>query len=189
MIGRSLFERTLIDKGVNPPKGNNIVSPACGNIINIIKISDKAELKIKKGILGLVKSTAKGVVKEGYLISIFMHLHDNHINRSPLDAKVVSVKHSKGSFRPAFSLKALQNEKTEIVLDSKIGKFKLIQIAGYIARRIETSVKPGDLVKKGQPVGLIKLGSQVTMILPSKVKLKVRRGQRLEAGHSIIGEF
>ena len=83
----------------------------------------------------------------------------------------------------------IQNEKTEVVLDTKAGKIKVIQIAGYLARRIETFIKPGQMIKKGNPFGLIKLGSQVTMILPSKVKLKVKKGQKVKAGSTIIGEF
>ncbi|MBW2980939.1 phosphatidylserine decarboxylase [Candidatus Woesearchaeota archaeon] len=189
MIGKRLFERTLKDTPVNSPKGNNIISPANGRIVGIIKISDKKKLRIRKGLLGLVESTIKGIIKEGYIISIFMRVHDNHINRAPLDAKVLSVRHSKGKFRPAISLGALKNEKTEIVLDSEIGKIKVIQIAGYLARRIETFIKPGDIIKKGQSIGLIKLGSQVTMILPSNVKIKVRKRQKVKAGTSIIGEF
>jgi len=184
-----LFKYTLIDKGVNPPKGNNIVSPACGKIVDIIRISDKEKLKIKKGILGLIESTAKGITQNGYLISIFMRVYDNHINRCPIDGKVVSVKHSEGKFKIASSLRALENEKTETTLDTKIGKIKVIQIAGYLARRIETFIKPGQKIKKGQVFGLIKLGSQVTMILPSKVKIKVKKGQKVKAGLTVIGEF
>lgn len=189
MIGKSLFKHTLRDNGVKPPKGNNIISPASGKIISILKVSGKDKLKIRKGLLGLIESTTKGIIKEGYIISIFMRVYDNHINRSPLDAKVVYVKHSKGKFKPASSLRALYNEKTEIVLNSKIGKLKLIQIAGFMVRRIETFIKPGDTIKKGQSIGLIKLGSQVTMILPSNIKIKVRKSQVVKAGISIIGEF
>ncbi len=189
MIGKRLFEYTLKEKKVNPPRGNKVISPATGRISNIIKISDKHKLRIRKGLVGLVESTAKGIITEGYLISIFMRVYDNHINRAPLDGKVVSIKHSKGSFKPAGSLKALRNEKTEVVMSTRIGKIKLIQIAGYLARRIETFVKPGQSIKKGEPFGLIKLGSQVTMIIPSTVKLKIRRRQKVHAGTTVMGEF
>lgn len=189
MVIKKLFSYTLRDKGVNPPKGDNIISPASGKIIKIIKISDKNKIKIRKGLLGLVESTTKGIIKEGYLISIYLRVYDNHINRSPLNAKVLSVNHSKGKFKRASSIRALQNEKTEIVLDSNIGKLKLIQVAGYVARRIETFVTPGQTIKKGQPFGLIKLGSQVTMIFPSNIKINVRKGQKVKAGTTIIGEF
>ena len=189
MLGRTLFKLTLRDRGANPPEGNNIISPACGRIKDIIKISDKKKLKIKKGLLGLIESTAKGITKDGYLVSIFMRVYDNHINRAPVDGKIVSVEHSDGKFLVANSVRALQNEKTEVVLDTKAGKIKVIQIAGYLARRIETFIKPGQMIKKGNPFGLIKLGSQVTMILPSNVNLKVKKGQKVKAGSTIIGEF
>lgn len=189
MIGKKLFALTLKDKKINPPKGNNLVSPACGKILKILKVSDNTDLKIEKGILGIVRSTAKGIIENGYIISIFLRVYDNHINRAPLDGHVISVKHSLGKFKPASSLRAFENEKAEIVLDSAIGKVKIIQIAGLIARRIETFIAPGDVVEKGKSIGLIKLGSQVSMIIPDRVKLKVREGQKVEAGETIIGEL
>ncbi len=189
MIGKKLFALTLKEKDINPPEGNNLLSPATGKILKILKISNGADLKINKGILGMVNSATKGIIENGYLISIFLRVYDNHINRAPLDARVVSVKHTTGKFKPASSLRALENEKTEIVLDSAIGKVKLIQIAGLIARRIETFISPGDIVEKGKVIGLIKLGSQVSMIVPETVKLKIRKGQKVNAGETIIGEL
>lgn len=189
MLGKLLFNYTLRDKNVKIPTGDNITSPATGKILKIVKITDKNKIKIRKGLLGAIESTTKGVIKDGYLVSIFLRLHDNHINRAPIDATVVDVKHTKGKFKPASSLKALQNEKTEILLDSYIGRLKLIQIAGYVARRIVTYITPGQTIKKGQTLGLIKLGSQVSMVLPSNVKIKVKKGQKVKSGTTIIGEF
>ncbi|MBS3097638.1 phosphatidylserine decarboxylase [Candidatus Woesearchaeota archaeon] len=188
-VAKALFKYTLKDKKVNPPFGDNIVSPATGKVLKIIKISDKKKIKIRKGLLGLVETTTKGIIKEGYLISIFLRLYDNHINRAPVNGKVVSVSHSNGKFRNAHSLKALRNEKTEIVFDSDIGRIKMLQIAGYVARRIETFIMPGQIVEKGQSIGLIKLGSQVTIVLPASIKLKIKKGQKVKAGLTVIGEF
>ena len=92
MVGKFLFKYTLRDKKVNPPEGNNVISPASGKVIKVVKISDKNKIKIRKGLLGLVESTTKGIIKEGYLVSIFLRLYDNHINKSPIDGKVLSVK-------------------------------------------------------------------------------------------------
>lgn len=188
-IAKAFFKYTLKDKKIDSPTGNNMVSPATGKVLNIIKISDKKKINVRKGLLGLVETTTKDVIKEGYLVSIFLRLFDNHINRSPVNGKVVSVTHSKGKFRKASSLRALQNEKTEIMFDSNAGKIKMLQIAGYVARRIETAIVPNQTVKKGQSIGLIKLGSQVTLIVPSNIKLKVKKGQKVKAGLTIIGEF
>lgn len=189
MISKWLFSFTLKDKKIISPPGNNITSPATGKIIDVIDFSDQKEILLKKGVLGSIKTSLKDVMDDGYVIPIFMRVFDNHINRSPIDGKVISVKHSKGKFIPASTIRAIENEKTEIVIDSKIGKIKVIQIAGLIARRIETFIEPGNDIKKGATIGLIKLGSQVVLIVPKKVNIIVKKGQKVYAGKTVIGEI
>lgn len=189
MVRKFLFNFTLKDKEIKIPRGNNIVSPATGKVIDVLRINEKEDIRVKKGLLGVVLSILKDFGGNGYLISIFMRVYDNHINRTPIDGKVVSVKHFDGKFRYAGSLRSLENEKTEIVLDSEAGRLKLIQIAGYMVRRIETFVKPGDFIKKGSKIGLIRLGSQVTLLVPSGVSIMVKPGQRVKAGETIIGRI
>lgn len=169
------------------PKGSNLVNPADGKIIDIFE-SNKSQLKIKKH-FGIIKALTKDVAKECYVISIFMSPFDVHYNRAPIDGKVISIKHSKGKFLAANKL-ALENEKNEILLKTKIGNIKVIQIAGLIARRIECFVKKGQSVKKGERIGLINLGSQVVIILPKrKVKIVVKQNQRVKGGSSIIAKI
>lgn len=169
------------------PKGNNIVSPADGKVINVFE-SHKKHIKIKKH-FGIINTLAKEVADDCSVISIFMSPLDVHYNRAPVDGKVISVKHSKGKFLNAKNL-ALENEKNEILFKTKIGNIKVIQIAGLIARRIECFVKKGDIVKKGQRIGLINLGSQVIVIMPKrKIKIVVNEKQKLKGGVSIIAEI
>ena len=53
-----------------------------------------------------------------------------------------------------------------------------------------TKLKPGDKVMTGQRLGRIKLGSQVTLIMPKdKIKLAVKKGQKVKAGSTIIGKI
>jgi len=170
------------------PSGKNIVSPADGKVIRIIPISAH-ELTIAKGILGKVKTLA-GEFKDGVLVSIFMSPFDVHINRAPIDGKILSVRHTEGSFYRADSEEAFLNEKTEIVLENKyLGKIKILQIAGFVARRIECFVKPKQTVVKGTRIGRIVHGSQVSLILPKKVKLTVKVYQKVTAGETILGAF
>jgi len=177
----------LRNPGREIPKGNNLVSPADGKIIHVFE-SHKKHIKIKKH-FGIINTLAKEVAKDCSMISIFMSPFDVHYNRAPLDGRVISVKHSKGKFLNAKNL-ALENEKNEILLKTKIGNVKVIQIAGLIARRIECFVKKGDIVKKGQRIGLINLGSQVIVILPKrKVKIVVNEKKKLKGGVSIIAKI
>jgi phosphatidylserine decarboxylase len=168
------------------PEGDNIVSPADGKIISIIELN-KTDVSIPKGTLGLVKSTSADVKDAKYLVSIFMTPLDVHIQRAPTDGRIVSVKYNKGSFKAANNL-VLENENNQILIED-FQSVKVIQIAGFLARRIECFVKPGDKVVKGDRIGLINLGSQVTMILPKNVNLKVQVGDKVKAGETIIGEL
>jgi len=173
------------------PKGNNVVSPADGKIISIIKIKS-SKTKVKKGYFGKIETMVKNIANECYVISIFMSPLDVHINRIPIDGKIVSIKHDKGKFFAAYNTKkSLMNEKNEIVLkNDKMGRIKLIQIAGFLARRIICSVNKNQKVNKGQKFGKIVLGSQLTFILPAKkIKLVVRKGQKVKAGCTIIANI
>lgn len=172
------------------PSGNNVVSPADGKIINILKIN-KNKARIKKGVIGKIETLTEDIAKECYVISIFMSPFDVHVNRAPIDGKVISIKHEKGKFFAAYDIeKSLSNEKNEIIIENKkIGRIKAIQIAGFLARRIVCSAKKNEKVNKGQKIGKIVLGSQVTLILPAKkINLRIKKDQRVNAGSTIIAD-
>ena len=170
------------------PKGNNILSPADGRVISIIDTSNDV-VKIKKGLFGKIKTLTTDVAKQCYVISIFMSPLDVHINRAPIGGIVKSIKYTKGSFFKAYDLeKSLSNEKNEIIIQSRELKIKVIQIAGFLARRIKCYVKKGQKVNKGDKIGMIALGSQVTLIIPIGVDLKVKINEHIKAGETIIAE-
>jgi phosphatidylserine decarboxylase len=168
------------------PEGENMVSPADGKIIRIIEINS-SDLRIEKGALGMVKAASSDVKDAKYLISIFMSPLDVHVQRAPIDGVIRDVKYTAGSFKPANGL-VLENENNQILIED-FQQVKVIQIAGLLARRIECFVKPGDKVVKGDRIGRINLGSQVTMIVPKNVVLTVKEGDRVKAGETIIGEL
>ncbi len=166
-------------------KGQNILAPADGKIIEIVDISKNVNIK---GEEVNIKKYSSDTLEEGYFISIFMSLFNVHVNRAPIDGKINFVKHSSGTFVGAYSLKSLTNEKNEIIIkNKKIGKVKVIQIAGFLARRIECFVKKNQYVNKGEKIGLIKLGSNVSLIIP-QVKLLVKKGDKVKAGVSVIAK-
>lgn len=173
------------------PKGNNVIAPADGVVIEIFEFKNE-EVKLFKGnqrLLGLIRTLTSDVAKEGYIVSVFMSPMDVHINRAPITGEVVSVKHTNGKFLAVNTFEAgLVNEKAETVIKGNI-TVKMIQIAGFLARRVVTNVRKGDKVEAGQEVGLINLGSQVTMILPKTVTLKVKKGDRTVAGETILAKI
>lgn len=168
------------------PKGNNIVAPADGKIISIIDTSKK-EINIKKGFFGKIKAMTNDIANECYAISIFMSPFDVHINRAPIAGTIKSIKHTKGKFFEAYNLeKSLQNEKNEIIIKNKGIKIKVIQIAGFLARRIKCYVNKNQKVNKGGKLGMIALGSQTTLIIPKGVDLKIKVNDKVKAGETII---
>jgi len=177
----------------NTPEGSVIVSPANGKISKVVKVGKKniTNITIEKGLLGKIKTQTQDVGKPCTLINIVMNPLNVHFQRSPCDATILSIKHTPGKFLNAVTgaenlQAALENEHTEILLQTKYGKMKIIQIAGFLCRRIETVAARGQKLKKGETLGVIKLGSQVTLMLPAKLKVRVREGQTVIDGETII---
>ncbi len=168
------------------PKGDNVVSPADGKVIKVFPYGN-TEVMIKKGFAGQIKVLRQDVAEEGWIVSIFMSPLDVHVNRAPMEGEVKYVKHTPGRFRLAkFFDACIENERTEVLLVNKKTKVKVVQIAGFLARRIVTSARKGEWVKKGQRIGLIKLGSQCCLIIPKRMKLRVKEGKMVCAGNTII---
>jgi phosphatidylserine decarboxylase len=123
------------------------------------------------------------------MVSVFMWIFDVHVNRAPVTGKVVSVRYNPGKFLAANVDKAsLLNEQNQVVLETTEGRrISYVQIAGLIARRITCDLSEGDTVQRGQRVGMIRFGSRVDVILPAATILRVRKGDRVRAGESVLG--
>jgi len=152
--------------------GDGVVAVADGKIREIKKIRDED--------LG-----------DCTVISTFMNVYNVHVNRMPIDGTVNDVVHISGSHIPAFKKESERNERVILKLETAIGMVKVIQIAGTLARRIVPYVQKGDKLKKGDRIGIIRLGSRVDIYLPSKkVKhLIVKTNDRIKAGESTIAEI
>ena len=125
----------------------------------------------------------------GKRVSVFMSIFDVHVNRAPVSGKVVSVQYHSGKFLAANLEKAsLDNEQNGVLLETPDGRrIAYVQIAGLIARRVVCDLVPGDKIRAGQRVGLIRFGSRVDILLPDSASLSVRVGDRVRAGESIVG--
>lgn len=155
-----------------PDLQNVILSPADGRIVHVGECEENRFLK---------KKTIK--------VSIFMSLFDVHLNRAPVSGRVLDRNYIPGRFFAANVEKSsLLNEQNAMILETEDRtKILLIQIAGFIARRIVCYAKAGDLLRKGEIIGLIRFGSRVDLYLPPEVKPIIRIGQHVKGGESIIG--
>jgi phosphatidylserine decarboxylase len=123
-------------------------------------------------------------------ISIFLSVFDVHINRSPIGGRVARVEYHKGGFLPAWDDKAsLQNEQNSVTVEDGSRRVAFKQIAGLIARRIVFRKQPGEAVATGERVGMIKFGSRVDVFLPPQAQLRVRKGERVAGGTSVLAEL
>jgi phosphatidylserine decarboxylase len=147
------------------PDGPVAVSPADGKVVGII-----------------------GEGAECTRISIFLNVFDVHVNRAPIAGRIANVEYTKGQFLVASrELASSQNERNTVTIAGD-ASIRFAQIAGLIARRIVFYKKLGDTVAKGERVGLIKFGSRVDIFLGPEWEIKVRAGQRVAGGSSIIAQ-
>lgn len=122
-------------------------------------------------------------------LSIFMSPKDVHVNRFPLDGTVASVTHVDGGHIPAFDKDSDRNERVVTVLDTALGRVKVIQIAGTVARRIVPYIEGGEAAAKGERFGLIRLGSRCDLLVPpGSVRWTVSLKQQVHAGSTQVGE-
>jgi phosphatidylserine decarboxylase len=147
---------------------------------------------------GVVVSPGDGVVKEAEWIettagsrlrvTIFLSVFDVHVNRTPIGGTVTLVDYREGQFLNAMNPEsAVVNEQTLITISDGEHSVSFKQIAGLLARRIVCNVHEGEKVERGQRMGLIKFGSRVDVLMPADTELRVKVGQRVKGGASIIG--
>ena len=155
-----------------PPNIDGFISPADGKIVQIKNIEDEE--------LG-----------NAMQISIFLSVWNVHSQRVPLSGKVLSREYNPGKFFAAFKHKASQdNEQTSVLFEGAKGnKFKIKQIAGWIARRIINYMEPEKNVERGERLGFICFGSRVDIIVPEKFQLDVSLGDIVRGNQTIIGRF
>lgn len=155
---------------VTVDEAGTIISPADGKVMEIRDVVD-GEL------LG----------EERKRIGIFMSPVDVHVNRAPVGGRVATVQHRDGRFGMAFRKDIDQvNERNYILIESGNERVLMVQIAGFLARRITSYVKAGDEVRKGQTVGMISFGSRVDVYLPKGYEPMVDLQEKVRAGVTVL---
>jgi len=181
-----------------PHDDNLFVSPANGKIIGIRKFNEASFIEAKNEPLterGAFKLLASDVAGSGTIISIMLQVTDVHYQRACTSGIVLNTKHTAGNkdnavMMPNEQISRYENEHNEILIQTDKGlKYKIVQIAGFVARQIDCYVRPQQLISQGQVLGIIKFGSQVTVILPESVTVVAKEGDYLIDGESVIGRI
>lgn len=119
-------------------------------------------------------------------ITIFLSPMDVHINRTPVEGRVSKVDYRPGKFLPAYKESANDNELNEIWMDYHGRPIVFRQVVGMLARRIVCRVHEGDVLERGQRVGLMKFGSRMDVFLPPDAMLLVSVGDQVVGGETIL---
>ena len=148
-----------------------ILSPADGKVISIRKIDELEYFK-----------------EEKLQISIFLSPLDIHVNRYPVSGEILYSKYHKGRYLVAWHPKSSdENERNTVVIkNKKFGDIMYRQIAGAVARRIVNYAKVNSNIEQGDDSGFIKFGSRVDLFLSKDLNLKIKVGDKVKGGLSII---
>lgn len=159
-----------------PGDGDVVVSPADGRVADIEEVREDDFLQA-----------------DALRVGVFMSVFNVHVNRSPLDGKVVFRDYRPGKFLNAMGAAASsQNECSLIGIERADGTRVLVkQIAGLIARRIVTACDVGTELARGERLGMVKFGSRLEVYVPSSagLELAVKVGDVVRAGSSAVGRL
>jgi phosphatidylserine decarboxylase len=150
------------------PDGKNlIVSPADGKVVKISRQEDGEQT-----------------------VCIFLNVFNVHVTRSPINGTVKGFEYKRGKFKVAFDDEASKvNEQNIVTIANDEIQVTVKQVAGLIARRVICWNKIGDLLQRGELFGLIRFGSRVDIILPEHAKIRVKVGDHVQGGSSILGDY
>ena len=147
-----------------------VVSPADGHVLEI------------------VDESLDGVM--GHRISIFLAIWDVHVQRAPVSGRIASVVYKPGKFYAAMrSAASVENEQNIITVETPAGGLVFKQIAGAIARRVICWKRQGEIISRGERIGLIRFGSRVDVWLPMEAEVAVRLKQKVKGGESLLAKW
>jgi phosphatidylserine decarboxylase len=126
-------------------------------------------------------------------VSIFLSVIDVHVQCAPVAGRIAFFKHTPGQYLSAMKTDSAQfNENVLIGLDaaeSRGEKVGVRLIAGLIARRIVPWIAQNDTVQRGERISLIQFGSRVEVYLPRRAQIKVKLGDKVVGGETVIASF
>lgn len=120
-------------------------------------------------------------------VSVFLSPMDVHVNRIPVSGRVTRVSFTRGRFLPAYHHDAAtDNERSEVWIDHEGQSIVARQIVGMLARRVVCRVEAGADVRAGDRFGIMKFGSRMDVFLPPTATMRVRVGDVVRGGETVI---
>jgi phosphatidylserine decarboxylase len=173
-----------------PDRHDVIVSPADGVVLYVHESrGGMLPVSTKHGHSYTLQELTRTLLQSEEAVVIGMSFLDVHVNRAPIAGRISCQGHFPGRFG---SLKlpemVFENERATTVIERKELQVAVVQIASRLVRQIVTFVREGEEVALGQRIGVIRLGSQVDLVLPARqdVTVTIAPGERVVAGESVI---
>jgi len=156
-----------------PSDKNAVVSPGHGKVDVIDRVS---EPQFMGG--------------ECQRISIFLSVFNVHVQNAPVGGQVAHFKYTEGQFMNAMKTECATNNENVLIgfeaSEPRGTKVGIRLIAGLIARRIVPWVEAGTGVSRGDRISLIQFGSRVDVYLPRSAQIKIKLGDRVVGGETIL---
>lgn len=150
-----------------------IVAPADGKVVAIEKVQQSEFLDAPS-----------------IQVSIFMSIHDVHINYFPASGKIGYLKYHPGSYLLARHPKSSSlNERYSVGIETSFGSILVRQVAGYVARRIRCYATEPGTAQQGKEMGFIKFGSRLDLFLPPDADIKVEINQKVTGSITPVARF
>ncbi|HET9699635.1 MAG TPA: phosphatidylserine decarboxylase [Burkholderiales bacterium] len=195
-----------------PPAQPGIVSPADGTVVYVRRVAPGEDVVvIKQGLRASVRDLLReDLAGTKLVIGIFMSPFDVHFNRAPLAGTIGFIRRhpargenahmgpmhwrSLVGIEPRYrnSVHIVQNERT---VTHFLGEYEgaplslyVVQIGARTVNGIDSYFREGERVERGQTFGMIRIGSQVDLVVPWRpgLEARVRPGQRVRAGETIL---
>jgi phosphatidylserine decarboxylase len=133
------------------------------------------------------------MVGECRRISMFLSVIDVHVQYMPVAGQVAVVKHTPGQYLNAMRADSAQHNENVLIGieagDPRGEKIGVRLIAGLIARRIIPWVRVGESPARGERMSLIQFGSRADVYLPKRASIKVKLGDKVVGGETILATF
>lgn len=195
-----------------PPAEPGMVSPADGTVVYVRKVEPGEDVVvIKQGLRATVRDIAHTDDAGAKLvIGIFMSPFDVHYNRAPLAANVDYVRRHPGTNQNAYmtamhwrtllgrapyyenSVHIVQNERAVTRFIARYCgdtlPFYVVQIGARTVKGIDIYYREGERVERGATFGMIRIGSQVDLVVPWRdgMSARVQPGDTVRAGETIL---
>lgn len=156
------------------PDPADIVAGAEGKVMSVVEVDEPEFLKTR-----------------AVRISIFLSLVDVHVNRSPIAGVVEHAEYYPGARYFTFEEKSSElNQHSSILIRGEKTSCVVRQIVGPVARRVVYWIQPGQVLGKGERIGMMKFGSRLDMYFPrNDVEVVVKKGDKVRAGETVVAHL